>query len=68
MFQAMMDRIEDETLRYLFLIQPVVEQEMPERKEQPMYYQRAQGGRQVQASQKARSVIPKKRKKKKKKR
>jgi preprotein translocase subunit SecA len=66
MFQAMMDRIEDETLRYLFLIQPVVEQEMPERKEQPMYYQRAQGGSQVQTSRKARSVIPKKRKKKKK--
>jgi preprotein translocase subunit SecA len=68
MFQAMMDRIEDETLRYLFLIQPVVEQELPDRKEQPMYYQRAQGGRQVQPSRKARSVIPKKRKKKKKKR
>ncbi len=68
MFQAMMDRIEDETLRYLFLIQPVVEQEMPERKEQPLYYQRASGGSQVQPSRKARSVIPKKRKKKKKKR
>jgi preprotein translocase subunit SecA len=67
MFQAMMDRIEDDALRYLFLIQPVVEQEMPERKEQPMYYQRAQGGGQVQTSRKARSVIPKKRKKKKKK-
>ena len=67
MFQAMMDRIEDETLRYLFLIQPVAEEEMPERKEQPMYYQRAQGGSQVQTSRKARSVIPKKRKKKKKK-
>jgi len=68
MFQAMLDRLEDEALRYLFLIQPVVEEEMPERKEQPMYYQRAQGGGQVQTSRKARSVIPKKRKKKKKKR
>jgi preprotein translocase subunit SecA len=68
MFQAMLDRIEDETLRYLFLIQPVVEQEMPERKEQPMYYQAAGGGGQVQTSRKARSVIPKKRKKKKRKR
>ncbi len=67
MFQAMMDRIEDETLRYLFLIQPVVEQDIPERKEQKMYYQRAQGGGRVQTSRKARSVIPKKRKKKKKK-
>jgi preprotein translocase subunit SecA len=67
MFQAMMDRIEDETLRYLFLIQPVVEQDIPERKEQKMYYQRAQGGSRVQTSRQARSVIPKKRKKKKKK-
>jgi preprotein translocase subunit SecA len=67
MFQAMMDRIEDETLRYLFLLQPVVEEKMPERKEQAMYYQRPQGS-QVQTSRKARSVIPKKRKKKKKKR
>jgi preprotein translocase subunit SecA len=66
MFQAMMDRIEEDTIRYLFLIQPVVEQEVPERKEQPMYYQHAQGssyspskGRQV------RSLIPKKKKKRK---
>ncbi len=67
MFQAMMDRIEDETLRYLFLLQPVEEEKLPERKEQAMYYQRPQGS-QVQTSRKARSVIPKKRKKKKKKR
>ncbi len=67
MFQAMMDRIEDETIRYLFLLQPMVEEKLPERKEQPMYYQRPQGG-QVQTSRKARSVIPKKRKKKKKRR
>jgi len=65
MFQSMMDRIEDETIRYLFLIQPVVEEEMPERREQPLYYQRPQGARAV-ASRKARSVIPKKRKKKRK--
>jgi preprotein translocase subunit SecA len=62
-----MDRIEDETTRYLFLLQPIVEEKLPERKEQPMYYQRPQGG-QVQSSRKARSVIPKKRKKKKKRR
>ncbi len=67
MFQAMMDRIEDETLRYLFLLQPVEEERMPERREQAMYYQRPQGA-QVQTSRKARSVIPKKRKKKKKRR
>ena len=67
MYQAMMDRIEDETIRYLFLLQPVVEREMPERKEQPVYYQRAQNAP-VQTGKQARSVIPKKRKKKKKKR
>ncbi|KPJ70039.1 preprotein translocase subunit SecA [candidate division WOR-1 bacterium DG_54_3] len=67
MFQAMMDRIEDETTRYLFLLQPIVEEKLPERKEQPLYYQRPQEG-QVQTSRKARSVIPKKRKKKKKRR
>jgi preprotein translocase subunit SecA len=66
MFQAMMDRIEEDTVRYLFLVQPVVEEKLPERKEQPMYYQHAQGssysasrGRQV------RSLIPKKKKKRK---
>jgi preprotein translocase subunit SecA len=67
MFQAMMDRIEEETIRYLFLLQPVVEEELPERKEQPMYFQRAQDTQAPRAKQ-ARSVIPKKRKKKKKKR
>jgi preprotein translocase subunit SecA len=67
MFQAMMDRIEEETIRYLFLLQPVVEEELPERKEQPMYYQRAQDSQSPRVKQ-ARSVIPKKRKKKKKRR
>jgi len=42
MFQSMMDRIEEETIRYLFLLQPVKEEEIPERKEQPLYYQRPQ--------------------------
>ncbi len=66
MFQSMLDRIEEDTIRYLFLIQPVIEQELPERKEQPLYYQHPQGssysaskGRQV------RSLIPKKKKKRK---
>jgi preprotein translocase subunit SecA len=63
MFQAMMDRIEDEAMRYLFLIQPMVEEEMPRRKEQPLYYQRAQGGPVGQKVRQARSLIPKKRKK-----
>ncbi len=67
MFQSMMDRIEDETIRYLFLLQPVVEEEIPERKEQPIYYQHPQNVP-VQRGKQARSLIPKKRKKKKKKR
>jgi preprotein translocase subunit SecA len=66
MFQAMMDRIEEESIRYLFLFQPVKEEEAPERKEQPMYYQRPQGSQAARVKQ-ARSLIPKKRKKKKKK-
>ncbi|UCC39817.1 MAG: preprotein translocase subunit SecA [Candidatus Aminicenantes bacterium] len=67
MFQSMMDRIEEETIRYLYLFQPIMEEEIPERKEQPMYYQRPQGSSIPRAKQ-ARSTIPKKRKKKKKKR
>ena len=65
MFQAMMDRVEEETIRYLFLLQPVQEEEMPERKEQPLYYQRPRGSSAPRVK-KARSMIPKKRKKKKK--
>ncbi len=65
MFQSMMDRIEEETIRYLYLFQPVMEEELPERKEQPMYYQRPQGSS-MQRVKQARSIIPKKRKKKKK--
>ncbi len=64
MFQSMMDRIEDETIRYLFLLQPVVEEEIPERKEHPIYYQHPQNVP-VQRGKQARSLIPKKRKKKK---
>jgi preprotein translocase subunit SecA len=67
MFQAMMDRIEEETIRYLFLLQPIVEEELPQRQEQPLYYQRPQNAPALRA-QKARSMIPKKRKKKKKRR
>lgn len=61
MFQAMMDRIEEDAMRYLFLIQPVVEEEVPQRKEQPLYYQRPQGSSPGRLKQ-ARSMIPKKRK------
>jgi len=66
MFQAMMDRIEDDTVRYLFLIQPVAEQAqavaMPQRRQTPMYYQQPQQASGQKVRQ-ARSVIPKKRKK-----
>ena len=69
MFQSMMDRIEEESIRYFYLLQPIVEEEVPERKEQPLYYQRPQSAPGVAVrAQKARSMIPKKRKKKKKRR
>jgi len=60
MFQQMLDRIEEDAVRYLFLIQPVAETERPaERRPQPMYYQRPQqsaaGG--MRAKQ-ARPLIP----------
>jgi preprotein translocase subunit SecA len=64
MFQAMMDRVEEDSIRYLFLIQPVLEEELPQRRQQPLYYQQApaaapppRGGRQV------RTMIPKGKKK-----
>jgi len=66
MFQAMMDRIEEESIRYLFLLEPIKEEAVPERREQPLYYQRPQGSQAGRVKQ-ARSLIPKKRKKKKKK-
>jgi len=66
MFQQMLDRIEEDAVRYLFLIQPVVETEMPKRKEQPIYYQKPQetaaaaGGAYLKQ---ARPLIPGKKKK-----
>lgn len=66
MYQAMMDRIEEETIKYLYLLQPVEETAMPQRKEQEMYY-RQPSNAPAPKSKKARSVIPKKRKKKKRK-
>ncbi|RLE01320.1 MAG: preprotein translocase subunit SecA [Candidatus Aminicenantes bacterium] len=65
MFQSMMDRIEEETIRYLFFLQPVVEREPVQPKEQPLYYQRPQAGANPVRMKQARSMIPKKRKKKK---
>jgi preprotein translocase subunit SecA len=68
MFQALMDRVEEDALRYLFLIQPVIQEEapQPQRRERPMYYQRsegapAEGGHKVQQ---ARSTIPGRKRKK----
>ncbi len=64
MFQAMMDRIEEETVRYIFLLQPVIQEELPQRRpqQQPLYYQQPQSMPASRGKQ-ARSVIPKKRKK-----
>jgi preprotein translocase subunit SecA len=64
MFQAMMDRIEEETVRYIFLLQPVIEEELPQRRpqQQSLYYQQPQDMPASRGKQ-ARSVIPKKRKK-----
>ena len=69
MFQAMLDRVEEDTIRYLFLIQPVVERErqpeieMPQRRERPVYYQQPQQQASAVRSHEVRSMIPKKRKK-----
>jgi preprotein translocase subunit SecA len=63
MFQAMLDRVEEDTLRYLFLIQPVIEEELPQRKEQRLYYQQPQGQPAQSRPKEVRSMIPKKRKK-----
>jgi preprotein translocase subunit SecA len=62
MFQAMLDRIEEDTVRYVFLIQPVVEEELPQRRQQPVYYQQPRGASAPRGKQ-ARSMIPRGRKK-----
>jgi preprotein translocase subunit SecA len=62
MFQSMLDRIEEDAVRYVFLIQPVIEQPVPERRQAPVFYQRPQGASGQRVKQ-ARSVIPGKRKK-----
>jgi preprotein translocase subunit SecA len=62
MFQSMLDRIEEDAVRYLFLIQPVVEQPVPVRRQAPVFYQQPQGPSGQRARQ-ARSMIPGKRRK-----
>ncbi len=63
MFQAMLDRIEDETVRYLYLLQPAVEQEMARKPERTVIRRgppaASSGGGPKTA---ARAMIPKKRK------
>jgi preprotein translocase subunit SecA len=66
MYQAMMDRIEEDTIRYLFFLQPAVEESLPVRRKQPMQMGGAPPQSSARRSKQARSVIPKKRKKKKK--
>jgi preprotein translocase subunit SecA len=61
MFQAMLDRIEEETIRYLFLIQPIAEEELPQRRQQSLRYQQPQNAP-PQRMKQARALIPKKKK------
>jgi len=69
MFQAMLDRIEEETIRALFHVQPVVESEIrqPERRERPLLYRQpgpaADAPPPILKTGSVRSTIPKKRKK-----
>ncbi|MBE3110100.1 MAG: preprotein translocase subunit SecA [Acidobacteria bacterium] len=60
MFQSMLDRVEEDAVRYLFLIQPVVDEPAPVRKPTPVYYQQPQGPSGQRAKQ-ARGMIPGKR-------
>jgi preprotein translocase subunit SecA len=60
MFQSMLDRIEEDAVRYLFLIQPVIDQPAPVRRQTPVYYQQPTGPSGQRAKQ-ARATIPGKR-------
>jgi len=60
MFQSMLDRIEEDAVRYLFLIQPVTDQPAPVRRQTPVYYQQPTGPS-GQRSKQARAMIPGKR-------
>jgi len=68
MFQDMLDRIEEEAIRYIFLFQPVImeEEALPRRASQPIFYGApAQVADRAPAFRReARAVIPKKRRKK----
>jgi preprotein translocase subunit SecA len=69
MFQAMLDRIEEDTVRYLFLIQPQPPAEraepelvMPRRRERPLSYGGPQQSAPTAKVRQARSTIPSRRK------
>jgi len=68
MFQDMLDRIEEEAIRYIFLFQPVImeEEALPRRAAQPVFYGApAQVADRAPAFRReARAMIPKKRRKK----
>jgi preprotein translocase subunit SecA len=67
MFQAMLDRIEEETIRYIFLFQPVVveKEELPKQPARRVFYGAPAHAAETAPSfrREARAVIPKKRKK-----
>ena len=60
MFQSMLDRVEEDAVRYLFLIQPVIDQPAPVRRQAPVFYQQPQGPT-GQRAKRARAMIPGKR-------
>ncbi len=66
MFQAMLDRIEEETIRYIFLFQPVVveREELPKQPARRVFYGAPAHAAETAPSfrREARAVIPKKRK------
>jgi len=67
MFQQLLDRIEEDAVRYLFLIQPVIEgeEQQQQRRERPVYYQRPQAAAAAGGAviRQARPLIPGKKKK-----
>jgi preprotein translocase subunit SecA len=64
MFQAMLDRVEDETVRYLYLLKPAIEQELDRKPERQVYRQGPPAASTSGGGPKtpARAMIPKKRK------
>jgi preprotein translocase subunit SecA len=63
MFQAMLDRVEEETVRYLYLLKPAVEPEMTRKSERNVYRQGPPASTGGGPKTAARAMIPKKRRK-----